>query len=409
MPLTDIQIRNAKPLEKPYKLADSGGLYLLVNPNGSKLWRLKYRIHGKEKMLSIGPYLETKASEARKQREEAKEMLKQGIDPSQQKRVDKLTSKANAENSFEAVAREWHQTRADSWAASTAVNNLRILEINAFPWIGCRPIRDVSAPELLAVLRRVEERGLGDTAHRLRTVAGQVFRYGVATGRCEHDIASDLRGALKHHRKQHFAAVTEPTEFGKLLRDIWAYQGAFPTCVAFRLSVLFGLRPGEVRQLEWSEVETGDDALIRIPMGKMKQRRMHVVPLSKQAIALLESLRPLTGHGKYCFPGKQNHDRPMSENTINAALRRLGYDTQGDHSAHGFRSSFSTLAHDSGHWRREVVEVQLSHKHAGEVALSYDRGDYLRERRQLMQWWSDECDRMRVGAEVIPIRAGTHE
>jgi integrase len=407
MPLTDVQIRNAKPQDKPYKLTDGGGLYLLIHPSGGKRWRWKYYIHGKEKLLAIGVYPDVTIAEARKKRDEARELLKDGLDPSQQKQIDKLTSKAKAGNSFETVAKEWHAKYSRTVEAGTAARNLRILELNVFPWLGDRPIADINAPELLAVLRRMESRGILETAHRTRALASKVFRYGIATGRCERDAAEDVKGSLTPCQTENLAAIVDPLKFGQLLRDIWAYQGNFATCVAFRLSALFGLRPGELRKLEWAEVDTGENALIRIPMGKMKKRRVHVVPLSQQAIALLDELRPLTGHGKYCFPGMKDHARPMSENTINAALRRLGYDTQEEQCAHGFRSSFSTLANDSALWRKEVVEVQLAHKHGNEVELTYNRGDYLKERRRLMQWWSDECDRMRTGAEVIPLKTAS--
>lgn len=401
--LTAVAIKNAKPGEKPYKLTDGGGMFLLVDPKGGKYWRLNYRFAGKQKTLAFGIFPEVTLDVARRAREAAREQLKEGIDPGMKRKVDKLTAVQRAANTFEEVAREWHREFKSTWTDHTAEKNLRILELNAFPWIGARPIGEVSAAELLAILRRAKDRGLLDTAHRLRQTAGQVFRYGIVTGRCERDISTDLRGAIPAHSKTHFAAITDPKDFGALLRDVWGYRGSFITASAFKLSVLFGLRPGEVRQLEWSEVNT-DERLIRIPLGKMKARRLHVVPLADQAAAILEELRPLTGGGKYCFPGLQDRDRPMSENTISAALRRLGYDTKTQQSAHGFRSSFSTMAHGSGLFRPEVVEVQLAHKHGDATRLAYDRGDFLDERRKLMTWWAGQCDQMRQGAEVIPIR-----
>jgi integrase len=399
--LTAVAVKNAKPADRPYKLSDGGGMFLLVNAVG-KYWRLAYRFAGKQKMLALGPYPEVTLEAARKARDAARQLLRDGTDPGMVRKVDKLTARHKSENTFEAVAREWHGKYKATWTEHTANKNIRILEINVFPWLGSRPIGDVTTPELLAVIRRVEERGLLDTAHRLRHTTGQVFRYGIATGRCERDLSADLRGAITPLRKQNMAAIVDPVAFGKLLRDIWAYKGALVTCCAFRLSVLFGLRPGEIRALEWGEVDT-ENRLIRIPMGKMKARRLHVVPLAPQALAILEELRPLTGGGRYCFPGMQNRDRPMSENTINAALRRMGYDTRSEHTAHGFRSSFSTMAHGSGLFRAEVVEVQLAHKHGDPTRLAYDRGDFLEERRKLMAWWADQCDQMRQGAEVIPL------
>lgn len=399
--LTAVAVKNARPADRPYKLSDGGGMFLLVNAVG-KYWRVAYRFAGKQKTLALGPYPEVTLEAARKARDAARLLLRDGTDPGMVRKVDKLTARHKSENTFEAVAREWHGKYKATWTEHTAHKNIRILEINIFPWLGSRPIGDVTAPELLAVIRRVEERGLLDTAHRLRYTTGQVFRYGIATGRCGRDLSADLRGAITPLRKQNMAAIVDPLAFGKLLRDVWAYKGALVTCCAFRLSALFGLRPGEVRALEWVEVDF-ENRLIRIPMGKMKARRLHVVPLAPQALAILEELRPLTGGGRYCFPGMQNRDRPMSENTINAALRRMGYDTRREHTAHGFRSSLSTMAHGSGLFRAEVVEVQLAHKHGDPTRLAYDRGDFLEERRKLMAWWADQCDQMRQGAEVIPL------
>ena len=402
--LKDAQVRQALAREKLYKLTDGDGMYLLVDTKGGKYWRMDYRFADKRKTLALGAYPDVSLEKARKLREKAREQLRDGIDPCEVRKVDKLIAAHRAATSFEAVAREWHREFSATWSASNAYKNLRILEINAFPWIGARVLNDVTAPELLAVLRRYKDRGCADGAHRLRQVAGMVFRYGIRTGRCERDISADLKGALPAKKQTHYAAITEPTMFGALLRDVWGYQGAFSTCCAFKLSVLFGLRPGELRRLEWNEVDLSG-RLVSIPLGKMKARRVHVVPLAEQAVAILEDLKALTGAGVYCFPGLQNHDRPMSENTINAALRRIGYDTQSDQSAHGFRSSFSTMAHGSGLFRPEVVEIQLAHKHGDAVRLAYDRGDFLEERRKLMTWWANECDRMRTGAEIISLNS----
>lgn len=400
--LSALAVKHAKPGEKPHKLADGGGMFLLVDPKGGKYWRLAYRFAGKQKTLALGTYPEVSLEQARKGRDKAREQLRNGTDPGMVRKVEKLTSYQQAENSFEIVSREWHGKFKPTWTEHTAEKNIRILELNAFPWIGSRPIGEIKAPELLAVLRRVEERGLLDTAHRLRMVAGMVFRYAIATGRAERDPSQDLKGALPPHRQKHMPAITDIAEFGGLLRDIWAYQGGFSTCCALRLSALFGLRPGEIRHLEWSEVDY-ESKLIRIPMGKMKARRMHVVPLTDAAITILEALQKLTGRGRLCFPGMVNKERPMSENTVNLALRRMGY--SGDEAtAHGFRSSFSTIAHGSGKWRPEVVEVQLAHKHGDATRLAYDRGDFLKERKDLMDWWAVECEKMRIGADVIKIK-----
>lgn len=389
------QVELAKAREKPYKLADGEGMYLYVDCQGRRYWRFDYRFGERRKTISFGPYPEVSLARARRSREEARLRIRDGHDPSEERKVDLLTKTHRNTTSFEAVAREWHAEFSQGWTVHTQKKNIRILELNAFPWLGERNIADIKAPELLACVRRVKDRGLLDTAHRLREVAGQVFRFAIQTGRCDRNIAVDLRGAIPSKSKSNLAAITEPQAFGQLLRAIWSYKGRFPTSCAFKLSALFGLRPGEVRKLEWSEIDF-DNRLIRIPFGKMKARRMHLVPVSAQALAILEELRPLTGAGRFCFPGLHDPQKPMSENTICAALRRMGYDTQTQHSAHGFRSSFSTMAHGSGLFRAEVVEVQLSHKHGDAVRLAYDRGDFLEERRQLMDWWAGQCDEMRL-------------
>ena len=399
--LSAVAVKHAKPGEKPRKLFDGGGMFLLVDPGGGKYWRLAYRFAGKQKTLALGTYPEVSLEQARKARDQARERLRAGDDPGMLRKIQKLTAHHQSVNSFEAVSREWHGKFTPTWTTRTAEKNIRILELNAFPWIGNSPIGEIKAVDFLAVLRRVEERGLLDSAHRLRMVAGMVFRYAVATGRAERDPTQDLRGALPSHTKRHMPAVTDTKQFGGLLRDIWSYKGSFVTCCALRLSALSGLRPGEIRVLEWSEVDL-DEKLIRIPMGKMKARRSHLVPLADQAVEIIKELQPLTGGGRYCFPGMHNRERPMSENTVNLALRRMGY--AGDEAtAHGFRSSFSTICHGSGMWRPEVVEVQLAHKHGDATRLAYDRGDFLDERRRLMTWWANECDRMRQGAKVIEL------
>ena len=398
------QIESAKPDEKPYKLTDGDGMYLLVDTKGGRYWRFSYRFAEKQKTLALGPYPDVSLERARAARDEARRTLRDGIDPGEQRKVGKITKEYREVNSFEAVAREWHRELSSGWTASTAKRNIRVLERSAFPWIGERLIAELTAPELLACIRRVRDSGHMDTAHRLRELAGQVFRFGIQTGRCERNVAGDLRGAIPPKGKKNFPAITQPKEFGKLLRAIWSYSGLFHTCCAFKLSALFGLRPGEVRHLEWAEIDV-DERLIRIPMGKMKARRTHLVPLSDPALDILNELRPLTGNGRYCFPGMRDHAKPMSENTIGQALRRMGYNTSSEHTAHGFRSSFSTISHGSGLWRPEVVEVQLAHKLGDAVRLAYDRGDFLAERRKLMTWWADECDRMRRGAEIIPIQS----
>ena len=408
MALTDTACKKAKAKDKPYKLSDGGGLYLEVMPNGSKYWRQKYRFAGCEKRLALGVYPDVSLKLARSRRDEARAQVASGIDPGLARKAAKL-AEAGAE-SFEAVAREWMATTALKRTNSTNKTIKTRVEADLFPWIGKRPIADIKAPELLAVLRRVESRGSVIVAKRLRQVAGQVFRYAVATGRAERDPTGDLRGALRSPpAEKHHAALTTPKEVGALMRAIDAYQGQFVTRCALQLSPLLFVRPGELRAAEWSEFDL-EKAEWRIPAHKMKMRQAHIVPLSNQAIAILEELEPLTGHGvpakpdapRYVFPGARTKTRPMSNNTICACLRRSGYD--GDQmSAHGFRAMARTLLAERG-WKPDAIERQLAHKASGPLGAAYDRAQFLDERREMMQAWSDHLDDLKRGAQVIPIR-----
>jgi integrase len=397
MPLTDTAIRNAKPKDKPYKLADEKGLFLLVNPNGSRWWRLKFRIGGKEKLLSLGVYPAVSLKEARDKRDEARKLIAQGIDPCAQR---KATRAAEAET-FEAIAREWLAKFGPSWTPEHAERITRRFERNVFPWIGARPVREVTAPELLAVLRRIEERGALDTAHRAHQNCGQVFRYAVATGRAERDPSADLRGALPPVNDKHHASITDPKAIGALLRAMEGYQGSFVVLCALRLAPLVFVRPGEMRGAEWAEIDF-EKAEWRIPASKMKMREQHIVPLSVQALAILRELHPLTGAGRYLFPSERTGERPMSENTVNAALRRLGY-SKDEMTGHGFRSMASTLLNEQG-WHRDAIERQLAHAERNAVRAAYNYAEHLPERRRMMQAWADYLDGLKNGAEIIPIR-----
>lgn len=403
MPLTNIQIRNAKPKDKAYKLFDAKGLFLYVPSSGSKAWRMKYYFNRVEKLIVLGHYPQLSLAEAREKQLEVKKLIAQGIDPTVQKQIEKIKAAQAQADNLEAVAREWAAKFGTNKEEKTNQRNLRMLELHIFPALGHRPISGITAQELLVLLQRCEKRGNIETARKIRSVCERVFGYALASMRCERNIAVDIKNALAPRKTKHMAAIIDVVKFGQLLRDIWDYEGRYITKIALRLCALFGLRPGELRNLEWSEVDL-DNALISIQMGRMKKRRPHYVPLSNQALELLRELKEHTGHKKYCFASLQGN-KGMSENTLNAALRRLGYDTQEEHTSHGFRSTFSTMAHGSGMWRREVVEIQLAHKHGSSVELIYDRGDYLQERRELMQWWSNECDKMRNGATVITLRA----
>lgn len=411
MPLSDTACRKAKPTDKPFKISDGGGLYLEVMPNGSKYWRQKYRISGIEKRLALGVYPDVPLKLARKRRDTAREQLASGIDPGEAKRAAKI-AQAGAE-SFEAIAREWMtQTNAKRTPRTNETIKKR-LEADLFPWLGKRPILDIKAPELLATLRRVESRGSVIVAKRLRQISGQIFRYAVATGRAERDPSGDLRGALKSPpAEKHHAALTSPTEVGELMRAIDAYRGQFVTRCALQLSPLLFVRPGELRAAEWNEFDL-DKAEWRIPGHKMKMRLAHIVPLSEQAVAILRDLEPLTGAGvlgkpdapKYVFPGARSRLRPMSNNTVCAALRRIGYD--GDQmTAHGFRATARTLLAENG-WKPDAIERQLAHKASGPLGAAYDRAQFLDERRSMMQAWADYLDVLKRGADIVPIRRAT--
>lgn len=396
--LTERTIRNFKPQSKTKRLFDSGGLYLEVSPTGSKWWRLKYRYGGKEKRLAVGVFPRVTLKEARNARDDARRMLDKGNDPGQARKVEKAARSELAADSFEAVAREWFAKFSSNWAESHA-NKIRTrLETDVFPWLGSRPIRQITAPELLAVVRRIEGRGALDTAHRALLNSGQVFRYAVATGRAERDPSGDLKGALPPAKGKHYATITEPKAIGALLRAIDGYQGDHVTRSALKLAPLLFVRPGELRRAEWAEFDL-EKAEWRLPAEKMKARVPHVVPLSGQALAVLRELQPLTGSGKYLFPGLRGRDRSMSENTVNAALRRMGY-AKGDMTGHGFRSMASTILNEQG-WNRDAIERQLAHGERDAVRAAYNYAEHLPERRKMMQGWADYLDSLRAGGNVV--------
>ncbi|MET0120914.1 MAG: integrase arm-type DNA-binding domain-containing protein [Candidatus Thiodiazotropha sp. 6PLUC9] len=398
MPLTDSAIRNAKPKEKNYKLADGGGLYLLVTTKGGKWWRLDYRFNGKRKTLSMGVYPDVTLKSARDRRAEAKTQLADGIDPGETRKATKA-SKSDADG-FEAVAREWWGKREPTWSKTHSSRIIQRLEKDVFPWIGNRPIREISAPELLTILRRIENRGALETAHRIHQSCGQIFRYAVATGRAQRDPSADLKGALPPTRQRHHASITEPKKIGELLRVIEGYEGSLVTRCALQLASLTFVRPGELRHAEWSEINL-EKAEWRIPPEKMKMRTLHIVPLSTQALAVLNEINPHTGRGKYVFPGVRTNRRPMSENTVNAALRRLGY-TKEEMTGHGFRSMASTILNEQG-WHRDAIERQLAHAERNSVRAAYNYAEHMPERIKMMQWWADYLDNLKTGAEIIPI------
>lgn len=389
----------------PGKHFDGGGLFLHVMPNGARYWRLKYRYAGKEKLLAFGTFPEVSLAEARQRREAARAELRNGKDPSAEKRATALAIRDAAANSFKVVAREWFDKQKGKLDAVTIAKATAVLENWAFPWIGHRPIKDITPRELLEnVLRRVEKTGKLETTHRLKQRCGQVFRYAIATGRAERDPTADLRGALATHKTRSHAAITEPKKIGELLRAIDGYQGSFVTRCALQLTPLIFVRPGELRRAEWSEIDL-DAEQWSTPTEKMNMDAPHIVPLSRQAVAILRELQPLTGTGeraKYVFPGLHNKQRPMCENTVNLALRRMGY-SGSEMVAHGFRSMASTLLNEQG-WPPDVIERQLAHAERNEVRRAYNRAKHLAERRKMMQAWSDYLDGLRRGAAVVPLK-----
>ena len=397
MPLTDTAIRNAKPRVKRYRLFDSQGLYIEVAPSGGKWWRLKYRILGKEKRLSLGVYPEVSLKDAREKRDQARRSLSEGADPIEARKLQSIADGT----SFEAVAREWFIKFAPGWSAGHANRILRRLENDVFPWLGSRSIEQIDPPELLKVVRRIESRGALETAHRAIRNCGQVFRYAVATGRAERDPTTDLNGALPPARSRHYPTITDPEAISDLLRAIGGYQGSPITRAALRIAPLVFVRPGELRHAEWPDINL-KSAEWRIPPEKMKHRRIHLVPLSRQAIAILKELQLLTGHGQYLFPGRRSPRRPMSENTINAALRNLGYD-KNQMTGHGFRSMASTLLNEQGCWHPDVIERQLAHVEGNSVRAAYNYAEHLEERRRMMQWWADYLDHLKNKTDPLEL------
>jgi integrase len=409
--LTDAAVRRAKPGAHAIRLFDGGGMYLEVAPSGGKWWRHKFRYGGKEKLLSLGIYPQISLSEARKRRQAARELLAKGIDPSAVRKAEKAAPANLIADSFEVVAREFLAVKIEEWSGPHSTRWLQRLEHDVFPWLGAQSLASITAPMLLQVLRRVEARGVRETVHSIQQSCGQVFRYGVSTGRCERNPATDLRGALRPVLVKHMAAVTEPKELGDLLRAIDEYQGSPVTRAALQISALVFQRPGNIRAMKWTDVELEGEAPIwTIPAAEMKRARYgkengrpHLVPLAQQAVAILEDLHPLTGHGKYVFPSLHGEGRCMSENTVNVALRRLGVDKD-THTAHGFRSSARTLIVEKLGVPPEVIESQLAHAKPG-LGNTYDRAEFVEQRRQMMDAWANYLDKLRKGGSVIPPRA----
>jgi integrase len=395
--LTAVAIKAATP----GKLFDGGGLFLDVRANGSRYWRMKYRHGGKERLLSFGVYPEVSLSEARQRRDAARRELREGLDPGSMKRSRKLAARAASANSFQAVADAWLATQKRKLAAATFAKSRWLLD-QVVPWLGSRPIGEIEPPELLTALKRIEARGANETAHRTKDKCGQVFRYAIAHGIAKRDPSADLRGALAPIVRTSRAAITDPAKVGTLLRVIDTYSGQHVTRCALRIAPLLFVRPGELRAMEWAEVDL-EAAIWRIQAHRMKMREEHVVPLASQAIAILRDLLPLTGSGRYVFPSLRTPIAPMSENTINSALRSLGYDKD-TMTGHGFRAMASTRLNELG-WQPDVIERQLAHAQRNKVRAAYNRAQYLAERSTMMQAWADYLDALRSGSNVVAIKA----
>jgi len=400
IPLTDLKVQKAKPKDKPFSLFDGGGLYLLVTPSGGKLWRFKYRYNGKEVKLAFGAYPEISLSGARQRREDARKLLANGVDPGAVRKAQKQ-AKTEETETFEVIAREWFNKFQHTWKACHSERIISRLEKNVFPYIGSKPINKIKAPELLGVLRRIEARGIIHSAHIIRGICGQVFRYAVATGRAERDPSTDLRGALPPTKTINRAAITDPVKAGKLLRAIDNYQGSFVVQSALKFAPLTFVRPGELRHAEWPEIDF-EKAEWNIPADKMKMKQPHLVPLSKQAIEILSELKKLTGSGKYVFPGRTSQ-RPMSDNAILAALRYMGFEKT-EMSGHGFRAMARTILDEVLHFRPDLIEHQLAHAVRDPLGRAYNRTQHLDERRKMMQRWADYLDELRTEVKVLPFK-----
>jgi integrase len=399
VPLSDIKIRNAKPAEKPVRLFDERGLYLEVSPAGGKWWRLKYRFAGKEKRLSLGVYPDVSLKDARDSREECRKMLASGVDPSENRKARKSASSDRASNSFEVVTREWFAKFSPGWAVSHSGRILEFFERDVFPWLGDRAISDVTAKDLLGVIRRIEGRGALDTAHRARGRCGQVLRYAVATGRCDRDPSVDLRGALPAAKGGHFAATTEPAKLAGILRAMDGYQGEVTVRCALRLAPLVFVRPGELRAAKWKDIDF-DAAEWRYVVTKTKVA--HIVPLSRQAITILRELEPLTSNGAYVFPGARTRLRPMSDNAILAAMRRMGIGKE-EMSGHGFRAVARTILDEVLGFRPDYIEHQLAHAVRDPNGRAYNRTAHLAERKKMMQEWADYLEKLKAGAAIVSL------
>ena len=396
MALTDTSIRNAKPADKTYAIADERGLSIQIKPSGGKWWRLRYRFNGKEKMLSLGTYPDVGLKEAREKRDEARKLIAAGVDPSQQRKAAKSAKQERAANCFEVICREWLENKRSNIEEAQYKKALARLEKDVFPWLGKLPIAEITAPEVLSVLRRIDERGARYTAHKAKSEISQCFRYAIATGRATRDPCPDLKGAIPAPKTENLPSITDPKGVAELLRAIDGFKGTFVVRCALLLAPLLFVRPGELRKAEWKGIDL-DKAEWRYLVTKTKTE--HLVPISTQAVAILRELHALTGHGKYVFPGR-DPQLPMSDAAVNAALRRMGYDTKTEITGHGFRAMARTILHEELHVKPEVIEHQLAHQVADALGTAYNRTKFLKERKSMMQLWADYLDKLKVGAGV---------
>ncbi len=403
MPLTALKIRTAKPGPKTIKLFDERGLYLEISPAGGKWWRFKYTFEGKEKRISLGIYPEISLSDARDRRDEARKLVAHGIDPSQQRKAHKAASAGRSANSFEVITREWYAKYSTTWVENHGNRIIRRLERDIFPWIGAKPIADITAPELLAVIQRIEGRGALETAHRALSNCGQVFRYAIATGRASRDLSHDLKGALPPVKGEHFAATTDPKRLAEILRAMDDYRGTFIVSCALRLAPLIFVRPGELRSAQWADI---DFHAREWRYTVTKTNTPHIVPLANQALKILQELQSLTRNSPFVFPGARNFRRPMSDNAVLAAMRSLGIGSD-EMSGHGFRAVARTILDEVLGVRPDFIEHQLAHAVRDPNGRAYNRTSHLAERHKMMQVWADYLDKLKAGAEIIPIHQRT--
>ena len=399
-PLSPVQIKNAKPKDKPYKLADGSGLYLEVMPTGSKLWRMKFRQeNGKENRLSFGNYPDISLEQARQRREDARKLKANGVDPAEHKKAVKASNKAQTQNTFEIIGREWFGKFSTNWVEAHASKIISRLERDVFPYVGHRPISEINAPDLLSVLRRIEERGAIETAHRCKSNCGQIFRYAIATGRLERDVSQDLKGALTPYSSGNFAAITNPQEVGELLRQIDGYAGTYTVKCALRLAPLVFVRPSELRHARWEDIDFEKNEW-RFFVTKTKSQ--HIVPLARQAVEILKEIQPFTKESSYVFPSPRSRERALSDNAILAALRRMGIEKD-KMSGHGFRALARTILDEELGVRPDLIEHQLAHAVKDPNGRAYNRTSHLPARKKMMQDWADYLDKLKNGADVVGI------